>query len=58
MYGTTTWRPREEAQAHDPERATRLRVHVALASILFGCLAPVVDWILYATSRTVRGRWK
>jgi membrane protease YdiL (CAAX protease family) len=58
MYETTALRAREESQPRDPERATRLRAHVALASILLGFLAPIVDWILYAASRTPRGRWK
>ena len=59
MYESTAWRPLDESRLHDPEGPTRLRVHVALASILLGFLAPLVDWILYAASRRApRGRWK
>ncbi len=43
----------------DEERKVRLHVHVALASALFGFIAPIVGWaLLLADRRAPRGRWK
>lgn len=43
----------------DEERKVRVHVHVALASALFGFIAPLVGWALWiADRRSPAGRWK
>jgi membrane protease YdiL (CAAX protease family) len=55
MNSTSTW----QTDWDDPERRVRRHVHVALASILLGALAPLVSWALVIRDwRAPLGVWK
>lgn len=58
MDDASTSRPHAGSGGGDPERAARLHVHLALASIALAFAAPLVSWTLWSRDRGRRsGVW-